>query len=181
MEDGWLGGAVGTIFLPLIKTQVPEIVSMNLPVEACFHNMAIVSIKKRYPHHAYKVMHALWGLGQLMFSKVIIVVDDEVDVHNLSEVLWRVTNNIDPARDVQIVKGPVDSLNHASPGVGLGTKMGIDATRKWASEGHTREWPDVVKMNAETAARVDAMWEKLGLGQKVESPSINGHIVARMP
>ncbi len=181
MEDGWLGGAVGTIFLPLIKTQVPEIVDMNLPAEACFHNLCIVSLKKRYPHHAYKVMHALWGLGQLMFSKVIIVVDDDVDVHNLREVLWRVTNNIDPARDVQIVKGPVDSLNHASPGVGLGTKMGIDATTKWPSEGHTREWPGVVKMSRETAARVDAMWERLGLGDLVPSPSIDGHIVARMP
>jgi 4-hydroxy-3-polyprenylbenzoate decarboxylase len=181
MEDGYLGGAVGTIFLPLIKTQVPEIVDMFLPVEACFHNMAIVSIKKRYPNHAYKVMHALWGLGQLMFSKVIIVVDDDVDVHNLSEVLWRATNNIDPARDVQIVKGPVDSLNHASPMVGFGSKMGLDATRKWPSEGHTREWPDVVKMDRSTAARVDAMWSKLGLGDLIESPSVNGHIVAKMP
>jgi 4-hydroxy-3-polyprenylbenzoate decarboxylase len=104
MEDAYLGGAVGTIFQPLVKTQVPELVDMHLPVEACFHNLAIVSIKKRYPNHAYKVMHALWGLGQLMFSKVIIVVDDDVDVHNISEVIWRVTNNIDPARDVQIVK-----------------------------------------------------------------------------
>jgi 4-hydroxy-3-polyprenylbenzoate decarboxylase len=181
MEDAYLGGAVGTIFRPLIKTQVPEIVDMHLPVEACFHNMAIVSIKKRYPNHAYKVMHALWGLGQLMFSKVIIVVDDDVDVHNLSEVLWRATNNIDPARDVQIVKGPVDSLNHAAPTVGFGSKMGIDATRKWPSEGHTREWPDVVKMDSETAAHVDAMWDKLGLGEFIPSPSVDGHIVASMP
>jgi 4-hydroxy-3-polyprenylbenzoate decarboxylase len=181
MEDAYLGGAVGTIFRPLIQTQVPEIVDMHLPVEACFHNMAIVSIRKRYPNHAYKVMHALWGLGQLMFSKVIVVVDDDVDVHNLSEVLWRATNNIDPARDVQIVKGPVDSLNHAAPMVGFGSKMGIDATRKWPSEGHTREWPDVVKMDRETAARVDAMWDKLGLGECIASPSVDGHIVAPMP
>jgi 4-hydroxy-3-polyprenylbenzoate decarboxylase len=181
MEDAYLGGAVGTIFKPLVKTQIPELVDMHLPVEACFHNCAIIAIKKRYPNHAYKVMHALWGLGQLMFSKVIIVVDDDVDVHNLSEVLWRVTNNIDPARDVQIVKGPVDSLNHAAPMVGFGSKMGIDATRKWPSEGHTREWPEVVKMDAETAARVDAMWSKLGLGELIESPSVNGHIVAPMP
>jgi 4-hydroxy-3-polyprenylbenzoate decarboxylase len=154
---------------------------MHLPVEACFHNLAIVSIKKRYPNHAYKVMHALWGLGQLMFSKVIIVFDDDVDVHNMSEVIWRMTNNIDPARDVQIVKGPVDSLNHAAPMVGSGSKMGIDATRKWPSEGHTREWPDVVKMNADTAARVDAMWHNLGLGDLIPSPSIDGHIVAPQP
>ncbi len=181
MEDAYLGGAVGTIFKPLIKTQIPELVDMHLPVEACFHNLAIVSIKKRYPNHAYKVMHALWGLGQLMFSKVIIVVDDDVDVHNLSEVIWRVTNNIDPARDVQIVKGPVDSLNHAAPLVGYGSKMGLDATRKWPGEGHEREWPDVVKMDKGTVEKIDAIWHKLGLGDFRESPSVNGHIVAPMP
>lgn len=181
MEDGYLGGAVGTIFKPLVQTQIPELVDMSLPVEACFHNLAIVSIKKRYPNHAYKVMHALWGLGQLMFSKVIIVVDDDVDVHNLSEVIWRVTNNIDPERDVQIVKGPVDSLNHAAPRVGFGTKMGIDATRKWPAEGYDREWPDVVKMDAATAAKIDSIWDQLGLGPLAPSPSIGGHIVARMP
>jgi 4-hydroxy-3-polyprenylbenzoate decarboxylase len=181
MEDAYLGGAVGTIFKPLIKTQIPELVDMHLPVEACFHNLAIVSIKKRYPNHAYKVMHALWGLGQLMFSKVIIVVDDDVDVHNIHEVIWRVTNNIDPMRDVQIVKGPVDSLNHAAPQVGFGSKMGIDATRKWPSEGHTREWPEVVKMDRATVARVDAMWNQLGLGDLIPSPSVDGHIVAPQP
>lgn len=181
MEDAYLGGAVGTIFKPLVRTQVPELVDMHLPVEACFHNLAIVSIKKRYPNHAYKVMHALWGLGQLMFSKVIIVVDDDVDVHNISEVLWRTTNNIDPMRDVQIVKGPVDSLNHAAPTPGFGSKMGIDATRKWPSEGHMREWPDVVKIDSGTAARVDAMWSKLDLGPLIPSPSIDGHIVAPQP
>jgi 4-hydroxy-3-polyprenylbenzoate decarboxylase len=181
MEDGYLGKAVGTIFKPLIKTQIPELVDMHLPVEATFHNLAIVSIKKRYPNHAYKIMHALWGLGQLMFSKVIIVVDDDVDVHNLSEVIWRVTNNIDPLRDVQLVKGPVDSLNHAAPLVGFGSKMGIDATRKWPSEGHEREWPEVVKMDAATAAHVDAIWDKLGLGPNPGSPSKDGHIVAGMP
>lgn len=181
MEDAYLGGAIGTIFKPLVRTQVPELIEMNLPVEACFHNMAIVSIKKRYPNHAYKVMHALWGLGQLMFSKVIVVVDEDVDVHNLSEVLWRVTNNIDPARDVQIVKGPVDTLNHAAPMVGYGSKMGIDATRKWPGEGHMREWPEVVKMDRATAQKVDAMWSRLGLGEFVESPSVDGHIRAPMP
>ncbi len=181
MEDAYLGGAVGTIFKPLIKTQIPELVDMHLPVEACFHNLAIVSIKKRYPNHAYKVMHALWGLGQLMFSKVIIVVDDDVDVHNLSEVIWRVTNNIDPARDVQIVKGPVDSLNHAAPLVGFGSKMGLDATRKWPSEGHEREWPDVVKMDHGTVEKIDKIWNTLGLGEFLDSPSVNGHIIAPMP
>ncbi len=181
MEDAYLGGAVGTIFKPLIKTQLPELVDMNLPVEACFHNLAIVSIKKRYPHHAYKVMHALWGLGQLMFSKVIIVVDDDVDVQNMSEVIWRVTNNIDPMRDVQIVKGPVDSLNHAAPMAGFGSKMGIDATKKWPSEGFSREWPDVVKMDAATARKIDGIWGKLGLGDDPGSPSKDGHLRAKMP
>jgi len=181
MEDAYLGGAVGTIFKPLIKTQIPELVDMHLPVEACFHNLAIVSIKKRYPNHAYKVMHALWGLGQLMFSKVIVVFDDDVDVHNISEVIWRMTNNIDPARDVQIVKGPVDSLNHASPMVGFGSKMGIDATRKWPTEGHMREWPGVVKIDARTAAHVDNIWGRLGLGELIPSPSLDGHIVAPQP
>lgn len=181
MEDGYLGNAVGTIFFPLVKTQIPELVDMHLPVEACFHNLAIVSIKKRYPNHAYKIMHAMWGLGQLMFSKVIIVVDDDVDVHNIHEVIWRVTNNIDPMRDVQIVKGPVDSLNHAAPQVGFGSKMGIDATRKWPSEGHTREWPEVVKMDAGTAAKIDQIWGQLGLGDLIPSPSIDGHIVSDMP
>lgn len=181
MEDAYLGGAVGTIFKPLVKTQIPELVDMHLPVEACFHNLAIVSIKKRYPNHAYKVMHALWGLGQLMFSKVIIIVDDDVDVHNLSEVIWRVTNNIDPARDVQIVKGPVDSLNHAAPMVGFGSKMGLDATRKWPSEGHDREWPDVVKMDKGTVEKIDKIWNSLGLGAFLDSPSVEGHIVVPMP
>jgi 4-hydroxy-3-polyprenylbenzoate decarboxylase len=181
MEDAYLGGAVGTIFKPLIKTQIPELVDMHLPVEAVFHNLAIVSIKKRYPNHAYKVMHALWGLGQLMFSKVIIVVDDDVDVHNISEVIWRVTNNIDPMRDVQIVKGPVDSLNHAAPMVGFGSKMGIDATRKWPSEGHEREWPEVVKMDPATVQKIDSIWDQLGLGAKLPSPSVDGHIIAPMP
>jgi 4-hydroxy-3-polyprenylbenzoate decarboxylase len=181
MEDAYLGGAVGTIFKPLIKTQIPELIDMHLPVEACFHNLAIVSIKKRYPNHAYKVMHALWGLGQLMFSKVIIVVDEDVNVHNISEVIWRTTNNIDPMRDVQIVKGPVDSLNHAAPMVGYGSKMGIDATRKWPGEGHEREWPEVVKMDRGTVDRVDAIWDQLGLGSLLASPSVDGHIVAPQP
>lgn len=181
MEDGYLGNAVSTIFLPLVKTQIPELVDMHLPVEGCFHNLAIVSIKKRYPNHAYKIMHALWGLGQLMFAKVIIVVDEDVDVHNIHEVIWRTTNNIDPARDVQIVKGPVDSLNHAAPQVGLGSKMGIDATRKWPSEGHNREWPEVVKMDQETVTKIDGIWNQLGLGDFVASPSVDGHIAAEMP
>ncbi|MDW8345301.1 MAG: UbiD family decarboxylase, partial [Verrucomicrobiae bacterium] len=102
------------IFLPLIRLTVPEIVDMNLPVEACFHNLVIVSIKKRYPGHAFKVMNAIWGLGQLMFTKIIIVVDDDVNVHDMQEVLWRFTNNIDPERDMLVTRGPIDVLDHAS-------------------------------------------------------------------
>jgi 4-hydroxy-3-polyprenylbenzoate decarboxylase len=116
-----------------------------------------------------------------MFSKVIIIMDDDVDVHNLSEVIWRLTNNIDPMRDVQIVKGPVDSLNHAAPLVGFGSKMGIDATKKWPGEGHERPWPDVVKMDRETVAKIDSIWSKLDLGDDPGSPSFDGHIVAPMP
>lgn len=163
MEDAWLGKATERIFLPLIKLMVPEIVDMNLPVEACFHNLAIVSIKKRYPGHAFKVMNALWGLGQLMFTKIIIVVDDDVNVQDMGEVIWRFTNNIDPERDMLITRGPIDVLDHASRMLGYGSKIGFDATRKWPSEGFTREWPEVITMSPEVKQRIDQIWEQLGL------------------
>ncbi|MGQ9879263.1 MAG: menaquinone biosynthesis decarboxylase [Armatimonadota bacterium] len=164
MEDAWLGKATERIFLPLIKLMVPEIVDMNLPVEACFHNLAIVSIKKRYPGHAFKVMNALWGLGQLMFTKIIIVVDDDVNVQDMGEVIWRFTNNIDPERDMLITRGPIDVLDHASRVLGYGSKIGFDATRKWPSEGFNREWPEVITMSPEVKQRIDQIWEQLGLG-----------------
>jgi len=163
MEDAWLGKATERIFLPLIKLMVPEIVDINLPVEACFHNLAIVSIKKRYPGHAFKVMNALWGLGQLMFTKIIIVLDDDVNVHDMYEVIWRFTNNIDPERDMLVTRGPIDVLDHASRMLGYGSKIGFDATRKWPSEGFTREWPEVIQMSPEVKQRIDQIWQQLGL------------------
>ncbi|MDO8587065.1 MAG: menaquinone biosynthesis decarboxylase [Armatimonadota bacterium] len=164
MEDCYLATATVRIFLPLIKMQLPEIVDMWLPPEGVFHNLAIVAIKKGYPRHAQKVMHALWGLGQMMFTKIIVVVDEDVNPRDMSEVIWRLGNNIDPQRDVTFVEGPVDVLNHASPTPNYGSKMGIDATKKWKSEGFEREWPADIKMSPEVVARIDGIWRELGLG-----------------
>ena len=164
MEDCWLAKATERIFLPLMKAQMPEIVDMNLPVEGVFHNVAIVSIQKRYPGHARKVMHALWGMGQASFTKVIVVVDENVDVQNMGEVLWRIGNNIDPKRDVCFVEGPVDVLNHASPVPNFGSKMGIDATKKLPEEGMPREWPPDIEMHPAVKAKIDGIWKDLGIG-----------------
>ena len=163
MEDAWMGKAVERIFLPAMKMTIPEIVDIHLPVEAVFHNLMLVSIKKSYPGHARKVMNAIWSLGQAMFTKVIIVVDEDCDVQNIGEVTLRVANNIDPERDIQFMLGPVDSLDHASRLPNYGSKMGIDATRKWQAEGFTRPWPAMVEMDRATKAKVDAIWQKLGL------------------
>ena len=163
MEDAWMGKAVERIFLPLMKLTIPEILDINLPVEACFHHLMIVSIRKSYPGQARKVMHAIWSLGQAMFTKCVIVVDEDCDVQNMREVVLRVTNNIDPERDIQFTMGPIDSLDHAARMPNYGSKMGIDATRKWAAEGHTRPWPEMLRMDPATKAKVDAMWSKLGL------------------
>lgn len=163
MEDGWLGKATERLFLPLVRLFVPEILDYNLPVEGVFHNLCIVKIRKRYPGHAQKVMHALWGLGQMMFTKIIIVVDEWVDVQNLQEVLWVTANNIDPERDITFVKGPLDVLDHASRAPGFGSKMGIDATKKVPEEGFNRPWPPVIEMSADVKTRVDSMWKELGL------------------
>src|SRR5262245_22215323 len=152
MEDFYLGLASERIFLPLIRKTVPEIVDMHFPAEGIFHNLVIISIDKRYPGHARKIMHAVWGLGQLMFSKTIIVVDKDVDVQDLSEVAWIVGTHMDPMRDIQMTKGPVDDLDDASDLPAYGGKMGIDATKKWASEGYTRNWPSRVK-TTEAAGR----------------------------
>lgn len=165
MEDCYMGKATERIFLPLLKTALPEIKDLNLPLEGVFHNCAIVSIKKNYPAHAYKVMSALWGLGQMMFTKMLIVVDHTVDAQNMSEVLWKVFNNVDPARDIMVVKGPLDALDHSSNMPKYGSKMGIDATKKWPEEGHTREWPDDIEMDEDTKRLVDMKWKEYGLGQ----------------
>ncbi len=163
MEDCFMAKATERIFLPLIKRQMPEIVDLNLPVEGVFHNLAFISIDKRYPGHARKVMHAIWGMGQMMFTKIIIVFDREVDVQDLSQVLWRLGNNVDPKRDAVFAEGPVDALDHASPLPHFGSKMGIDATRKWPEEGFTREWPPVIDMDPEVKRKVDELWPRLGL------------------
>ncbi len=163
MEDAWMGKAVERIFLPAMKMQIPELVDVHLPVEGVFHNLMLVSIKKSYPGQARKVMNAIWALGQAMFTKCIIVVDEDCDVQNVSEVVLRVANNIDPERDIQFTLGPVDSLDHASRLPNYGSKMGIDATRKWKAEGFERPWPAMIEMDKATKARVDAIWSKLGL------------------
>lgn len=162
-EDKYLGLATVRLFLPMLKMTFPEIVDMNLPCEGIFHNLVLVSIKKQFPFHAKRLMNSLWGMGQMMFSKIIVVVDDDVDVQNAADVVWRATNNIDPQRDILFTEGPIDVLDHASPMLAYGSKMGIDATKKWPEEGFTREWPDVLKMPGEVKERVDKLWEKLGL------------------
>ena len=163
MEDCYIGKATERIFLPLMKKQLPEIVDMNLPLEGVFHNLAIVSIDKQYPGHARKVINALWGMGQMMFTKMIIVVDSWVNVHDWSEVVWRMGNNVDPARDVIITQGPVDVLNHASPLPNFGGKMGIDATKKWKEEGFEREWPPDIEMSQKIKELVNRRWKEYGL------------------
>jgi 4-hydroxy-3-polyprenylbenzoate decarboxylase len=163
MEDAWMGKAVERIFLPLMKLTLPEIVDVNLPIEGVFHNLMIVSIRKSYPGHARKVMNGIWALGQAMFTKCIVVVDEDVNVQDLGEVVLKVFNHIDPERDIQFTLGPVDSLDHASRLPNYGSKMGIDATRKWPTEGFTRPWPDEIQMDAKTKDLVDNKWKELGL------------------
>ena len=163
MEDKYIGMATERLFLPLAKLFVPEMIDYSLPAEGAFHNLALVRIKKRYPGHAFKVMHALWGLGQMMFTKCIVVFDEDVDVQNPTEAVWRAFANVDPERDITFVKGPIDVLDHASPMMAFGSKMGVDATRKWPDEGFTREWPDVLTMPADVKAKVDKMWKELGI------------------
>jgi 4-hydroxy-3-polyprenylbenzoate decarboxylase len=163
MEDFWMGKAIERIFLPLMRMTLPEVREISMPAEGVFHNLLLVSIRKTYPMQARKVMHAIWGLGQAMFSKCIVVVDEDVDVQNHAEVAWKALNNIDPQRDIEFVTGPVDSLDHASRMPNWGSKMGVDATRKWPEEGFTRPWPDVIKMSDTVKARVDQLWKQAGL------------------
>jgi 4-hydroxy-3-polyprenylbenzoate decarboxylase len=163
MEDYWLGHATERIFLPLLKLTVPEIVDYHMPAAGIFHNLVFVSIDKQYPGQAYKVMHALWGQGLMALSKVLVIVDKDVNVHDQDEVWWIVLNNIDPKRDVEFARGPADVLDHSSSKFSFGSKMGIDGTRKWKEEGFDREWPDLIEMDEETKASVDAMWGELGL------------------
>lgn len=158
MEDCYMGKATERIFLPLLKMQYPEIIDFNFPLEGVFHNCVIVSIKKRYPGHAKKIMNSLWGIGQMMYTKMIIVVDENVDPQDISTVAWKVFNNIDAKRDVVISEGPLDALDHASDLPHYGHRMGIDATKKWPSEGHSREWPDDIEMSEEIKDLVSRRW-----------------------
>ncbi len=158
-----MGKAIERIVLPLMRMQLPEVRDICMPAEGIFHNLILVSIRKSYPAQARKVMHAIWGLGQAMFSKCIVVVDENVDVQNVSEVAWKALNNIDPQRDIEFVLGPVDSLDHASRLPNFGSKMGVDATRKWPEEGFTRPWPKVIRMTPEVQKRVDVLWKRAGL------------------
>ena len=163
MEDAWMGKAVERIFLPLMQLTMPEIVDVNLPAAGVFHNLMIISIRKSYAGHARKVMSGIWAMGQAMFTKCIIVVDEDCDVQDLNEVTLRTANNIDPERDIQFTLGPVDTLDHASRLPNYGSKMGIDATRKWAAEGFTRQWPPMLKMPKEVRTKIDALWPKLNI------------------
>ncbi len=163
MEDYFMGKVTERVFLPIMQTVLPEIVDINMPAEGVFHNLVLVSIKKEFPGHAQKVMYGLWGLGLMSLAKAIIVVDHYVDVHDLSEVTWRVTNNIDAARDIITVQGPVDDLDHASPTPKFGSKVGIDATAKGPGEGNPREWPPDIMMSDEVKALVDSKWDQYGI------------------
>lgn len=163
MEDCFLAKATERIFLPLLQQTLPEISDINFPLEGVFHDCVMVSIKKTYPQQAKKVMHAIWGMGQMMFTKMIIVVDEHVDVQKEKEVWWRVFNNIDAKHDIVMVEGPLDALDHSSPMAKWGTKIGIDATKTWPEEGHTREWPDEINMSDDIKKLVDAKWQELGL------------------
>jgi 4-hydroxy-3-polyprenylbenzoate decarboxylase len=163
MEDAWIGKATERLFLPLVRLFIPEVVDMHLPVHGVFHNFAILAIKKRYPGHARKVMHGVWGLGQLMFSKYVIVVDHDVDVQNLKEVMWRVGANTDPARDLEHASGPMDALEFATTEPNFGGKLGIDATRKGPEEGFPREWPPEIEMDEAIVQLVDDRWSRYGI------------------
>ncbi len=163
MEDGFMGEAVERLFLPLVRRMIPEIVDMHLPVHGIFHNLMLVSIDKRYPGHARKTMHAIWGTGQMMFTKTIVVFDRDADLRNGPEMLWRALTAIDPERDVEFVHGPVDELDFAARLPCYGSKIGVDATRKWKEEGFSRRWPDEIAMSDSVRRRIDGIWPELGI------------------
>jgi 4-hydroxy-3-polyprenylbenzoate decarboxylase len=161
-EDCWMAKATERLFLPFLKQLCPEIKDINMPLEGVFHNCVIVSIKKRFPGHARKVMNFLWGMGQMMYTKLIIVVDEEVDPKNVSEVAWRAFNNIDGRRDIVFSDGPLDVLDHSSPLPRYGARMGLDATRKGPDEGHTRPWPSPLTMDERIIDLVNQRWKEYG-------------------
>lgn len=161
-EDFFIGHAIERVFLPVMKMQYQEIVDVAMPAEGIFQNLMIVSIRKSYPGHARKIMNAIWSLGQAMFTKVVIVVDHDVNIQDAREVVWKALCAIDPERDIQFVLGPLDTLDHAARRQDFGSKMGIDATRKWVEEGYSGRWPDEIKMDSATKSRVDEIWRHLG-------------------
>ncbi|AIY83343.1 MAG: menaquinone biosynthesis decarboxylase [Clostridium baratii] len=163
MEDCYMGKATERIFLPLLKMMNPEIVDINFPLEGVFHSCVIVSIKKKFPGHARKIMNSLWGMGQMMYTKMIIVVDEDVDPQDISTVAWKVFNNIDAKRDLEISEGPLDALDHAANIPFYGSRLGIDATKKWPSEGHNREWPKDIEMTDDIKEKVDKRWSEYGI------------------
>ena len=163
MEDCYMGKATERLFLPVIKAMMPEVIDYDLPLEGVFHNCVIFQIKKEFAGQAFRVMNFAWSMGQMMFTKFVIVVDEDVDCHDYSQVAWRCFNNVDPSRDILINKGPLDRLDHSSNLQSFGYKMGIDATRPVENEGHDRGWPDALEMTDEVKARVDSLWEGLGL------------------
>ena len=165
-EDAWLGKATERLFLPLLQMTFPEIVDMNLPIEGVFHNLCIVSIHKEYPHHARKVMHAIWGTGLLSLTKGVVVVDADIDPHDYAQVMWQVGANVDPARDIELASGPLDHLDHAPTHQFVGGKIGIDATAKLPEEGYTRGWPEAIQMRHEIRTLVDRRWAEYGLGER---------------
>jgi len=162
-EDVWLGKATERIFLPAVQMTLPEVVDYDLPFAGVFHNCCIVAIRKRFPGHARKVMHAIWGTGLLSLTKAVVVVDEWVDVHDYGQVVWQLGANVDPARDVVLSTGPLDQLDHAPNLVAMGGKIGFDATRTWPEEGYPRTWPEVARMTDEVARRVDERWAELGI------------------
>lgn len=164
MEDFYLGGATERIFLPLLRMTMPEIVDYHMPAEGIFHNLVFVSIRKEYPGHAFKVMNGLWGQGLMSLAKVLVVVDNVVDVKDPAQVWWYALNNLDPQRDILFTRGPADDLDHAASAPAFGSKMGIDGTCKLPGEAHDRGWPDLIEMSAGVRARIDALWPRLGLG-----------------
>jgi 4-hydroxy-3-polyprenylbenzoate decarboxylase len=163
MEDAWMGKATERLFLPLIRLFMPEIVDVHMPVEGLFHNLVLVRLAKRYPGHARKVIHGLWGLGLLTLAKAVVVVDEWVDVQNLSQTAWQVLGNVDWNRDILLGPGPVDHLDHASTQHSFGGKIGVDATAKLPEEGYSRGWPEVVSMTPEVRQHIDELWASLGL------------------
>jgi len=164
MEDCYMAKATERIFLPVVKAMMPEVVDYDLPLEGVFHNCAIFQIRKEFAGQAFRVMDFAWSMGQMMFTKFVIVVDADVDCHDYSQVAWRCFNNVDPGRDILVSKGPLDRLDHSSDFQSFGFKMGIDATKPLPGEGHMREWPDALEMSTEVKALVDSMWSELGLG-----------------